>query len=248
MKIIGIGDMHATPGFDNKRFDVIGEWAAEELHGVEDAYVVQIGDWADCVGFNTHGTKIEMEGARWKEDIEVTQDSLARFMAPFYRRKKKLPRRYITMGNHEYRVDRYVKENPHLHGVLGSFQLGFQDFGFEVVPFDRGLNLGGMNFVHHLKGQSPRPVRVNSPASGFIKRGRTWVTGHTHIAGHWQHNFEDRTVHGIDLGCAIHKDMGYQQNWSCQSAHRYDRCVWVFDNVENGDFDVKCIRLETLGC
>jgi len=247
MKIVAIGDTHAHPAYDNKRFDVLGEFAAEELHSVDDGYVVQIGDWSDCVSFNMHGTKIEMEGARWKEDIDCTRDSLDRFMAPFYRRKRKLPRRIITQGNHEYRADRYVADHPHLQGIVGAHQLGFADFGFEVVPYKRAFTLGGMNFVHCLFGQTPRPVAVHSPSNGFVKRGRTWVTGHTHIAGHWQHNFEDRTVHGIDLGCAIHKNMGHQENWSNQSAHKYDRCVWVFDNVKDGDFDVRRVRLDSLG-
>jgi len=247
MKIVAVGDTHAHPGYDNKRFDVIGEFAAEELCGVEDGVFLQSGDWSDCVGFNTHGSKIEMEGTRWLDDIDCTQDSLDRFMVPFHRRKRKLPRRIITKGNHEHRADRYVSENPHLKGVVGSHQLGYEKFGFEVVPFNRGIEVGGVNFIHHLLGQSPRPVRVNSPSSGFIKRGRSWVVGHTHVAGHYQHSFEDRRIHGIDLGCAIHKDMGHQENWSCQTAHMYDRCIWVFDNVENGDFDVKCVRLETLG-
>jgi hypothetical protein len=247
MKIVAIGDMHAHPDYDNKRFEIIGEFAAEELATEPDGYVVQIGDWADCVAFNTHGTKLEMEGTRWVEDIEVTRDSLDKFMRPFYRRKRKMPKRVLIMGNHEKRADRYVTENPHLEGIVGSHQLGFEDFGFKVQPFNRPLDIGGFKFVHHMMGQSPRPIRVNSPSNGFIKRGSSYVTGHTHIAGHWRHNFEDRTVHGIDLGCAIHKNMGHQENWSCQSAHKYDRGVWVFDNVENGDADIRYVRLETLG-
>ena len=247
MKIVAIGDMHAHPDYDNKRFEVIGEFAAEELAHVDDGYVVQIGDWADCVAFNTHGSRIEMEGARWLEDIECTKDSIEKFMRPFYRRKRKMPKRVMCKGNHEVRVDRYVSENPHLEGVIGSHQLGFEDYGFKVQPFNRAIDIGGFKFVHHLLGQSPRPIKVNSPSNGFIKRGCSYVVGHTHIAGHFQHNFEDRTIHGIDLGCTIHKDMGHQENWSCQTAHKYDRGIWVFDNVQDGDADIKYVRLETLG-
>lgn len=246
-KIVVVGDTHAHPDYDNNRFDVLGEFAADELAGVDDGHFVQIGDWADCVAFNAHGSKIEMEGSRWQDDINVTQDALERFMAPFRRRKRKFPTRYITMGNHEHRVDRYVHNNPELEGIVGSFQLGFEDHGFNVIPFKRTLTIEGVNFAHCLFGQTPHPIKVNSPSNGFIKRGRSWVVGHTHIAGHWRHNFEDRTVHGIDLGCATHKSMGHQENWSCQSAHKYDRGVWVFENVKNGDFDARYVRLETLG-
>lgn len=249
MKIIAIGDTHTVEGYDNYRFSVLGEFAAEELHGVEDAHVVQIGDWSDVIGFNRHGKKIEMEGARWKGDIDATHDALDRFMEPFYRRKKRLPQRWITLGNHENRVDEYVADHPSLQGTIGSWQLGFEKFGFNVIPFRRTLTLNGVNFVHHLSGQSRIVPKVNSPSNGFKARGVSWVVGHSHIAMHHRHNFEDgRTVHGIDLGCAIHKNMGHQENWSCQTAYKYDRGVWVFDNVRDGDFDVKYVRLETLGC
>lgn len=247
-KIVALGDAHAHPDYDNKRFDVIGEFVASELAGVEDGHFVQIGDWADCSAFNMHGSKIEMEGRRWPQDIDATRDSLMRFIAPWGRRKRKLPKFWLTKGNHGARVDKYIANHPELEGSIGFDELGFEDYGFKVVDFRRVLTIAGVNFTHCLFGQSPSPIKINSPASGFKALGATYVVGHTHIAGYFRHSFVDRTIHGIDLGCAIHKDMGHQENWSCQSAHRYDRGIWVFENVKNGDMDVRYVRLETLGC
>ena len=247
MKIVAIGDCHATPGYDNKRFEAMGEFAAEELSGVDDAYIVQIGDWSDCVAFNEHGTKLEMETVRWEEDKEVTLDSLDRFMDPFYRRKKKLPTRTIILGNHENRVTRWIEQNPRFQGAFNVNQLGFERFGFQVVPYMRTMLLGGIHFVHHLGSSNGTAAKISSPTNGIKSVGVTTVVGHTHTAGWFPVNYKDRKIHGLDLGCAIHKDMGYQENWSCPTAHKYDRCIWVFDNVKNGDFDFRMVRLESLG-
>lgn len=248
MKIVVIGDTHAHPDYDNKRFRALGEFAAEELQGAgDDGYIVQVGDWSDICSLNTHGTKLELEGVRWKDDIDITQDSLAEFMAPFYRRRRKFPRRFITLGNHEYRINRWIAQEPKFQGTMSVEDLGFADFGFECIPYRKMLNLGGVNFVHHLGSQSPSPAKITSPTNGIKAIGVSTVVGHTHTASYTPVYFRDRVVHGIDAGCAIHETMGYDEGWSHQSAHKYRRCVWVLENVNNGDFDFRQIRLETLG-
>jgi len=248
MKIVVIGDTHSHPDYDNKRFRALGEFAAEELQGAgDDGYIVQIGDWADVCAFNSHGTKLEMEGSRWKDDIEVTQDSLAEFMAPFYRRRRKLPKRYITLGNHEHRVNRWIAQEPKFEGTMSVQDLGFEEFGFECIPYGQMLNLGGVNFVHHLGTQTGAAAKISSPTNGVKSIGVSTVVGHSHSADYIPVYYRDRTVHGIDAGCAIHKTMGYDEGWSHQSAHKYRRCVWILENVHAGDFNFRQIRLEDLG-
>ena len=75
----------------------------------------------------------------------------------------------------------------------------------------------------------------------------SYIVGHTHVAGWFPVYYKDRTVNGLDVGCATHPLMGPQEGWSKQTAHKYRRCVWVLENVKNGDFDFRQIRLETLG-
>jgi hypothetical protein len=247
VKIVVIGDTHAHPDFDNKRFDAIGEFAAEELSSVENGVLVQIGDFADVTGFNTHGKKIEMEGVRWKADCEVTQDALYRLMAPFYRRKRKLPMRIVTGGNHEQRVEKFVADHPNLQGAIGIEDLGFARHGFTYHPYGQMVNIEGVNFVHNLSAQSSQVPAIDSPTNGVRSIGMSTVVGHSHSAKYVPIYFRDRTLHGLDVGCAIHKEMGFSEGWSHGTAHKYRRCVWVLDNVKNGDFDYRHIRLETLG-
>lgn len=246
-KIIVIGDTHAHPHYDNKRFTAMGEFAAEELSTVDDGVVVQIGDWADCTAFNSHGSKLEMEGARWRDDVHSSKDALARFMAPFYRRKRKLPRRYVTLGNHEQRINRWVAQEPQFEGMLSTDDLGFKEYGFETIPFGTDLVIDGLHFVHHLGSMTGRAAAISSPSNGVRSMGVSYIVGHSHVAGWFPVYYKDRTVQGFDVGCATHKDMGPQEGWSKQTAHKYRRCIWVFENVKDGDFDFRHIRLETLG-
>ena len=92
LKIVAIGDMHAHPDYDLKRFEAVGEFCAEQQPDI----IVQIGDWSDVSSLNRHGTKLEREGSRWKYDKQVTQDSLAAFNRPIQRRKRKMPHKIIT--------------------------------------------------------------------------------------------------------------------------------------------------------
>jgi hypothetical protein len=246
-KIVVIGDTHARVGYDNKRFDAIGEFAAEELQGHENGVLLQTGDFSDVVGFNAHGKKIEMEGRRWKEDQEATQDALDRLMQPFYRRKRKLPYRVVTGGNHEHRVQRFINDNPHLEGAIGIEQLGFSKFGFDYFPYGKMVNIGGVNFVHNLSSQNGYAAAVDSTTNGVKALGTSVVVGHSHSARYVPVYFRDKTLHGIDAGCAIHAQMGYDEGWSHGTAHKYRRCVWVLDNVLNGDFSFRQVRLEDLG-
>lgn len=243
MKVVCIGDTHAHPNFDNKRFSALGQFCAEE----QPDYVVQIGDFSDVTALNTHGTKLELEGARWRDDIACTYDALDRFIQPIRARKRKMPRLVLTLGNHEHRVNRWVADNPKFEGHMSIDDLGYERFGWTVFSFGREVEIAGFDFVHHLGSSTGRAAAITSPSNGIKAVGKSTVVGHTHIAHHVPVPYKDRTVHGLDLGCAIHKAMGHSESWSHPTAHKYRRCVWVLDNVADGDADFREVRLSSLG-
>lgn len=243
MKIVCIGDTHAHPNWGNKRFTELGRFCAEE----QPDYIVQIGDFSDVTALNTHGSKLELEGARWKDDIACTYDALDRFITPIRARKRKMPQLVLTLGNHEHRINRWVADNPKFEGSMSVDDLGFRRFGWNVFPFGREVEVAGFDFVHHLGSSTGRAAAITSPSNGIKSIGKSTVVGHTHIAHHVPVPYKDRTVHGLDVGCAIHKDMGHAEGWSHPTAHKYRRCVWVLDNAANGDADFREVRLSTLG-
>ena len=64
IKILAIGDVHCAVGYDNKRMQVAGEFAASFRPDV----IVFIGDLADMPSLNLHRSKIDMEGERYIDD------------------------------------------------------------------------------------------------------------------------------------------------------------------------------------
>jgi predicted phosphodiesterase len=243
MKIVIIGDLHAHPDYDIERFRAAGQLCAEQWPDV----IVQIGDWADMCSINQHGSRFELESRRYHEDVEITKESLFEFMEPLLRRRKKLPRRILTEGNHENFIRRFVGQNPNMHSKISVRDLGYEDFGFEVYPFRRSVEIAGFHFVHHLGSQTGRPSRVDSPSNGFKSLGVSTVVGHTHTYYRGCVPFKNRRIWGLDVGCLIHKNMGFRENWSCDTAHKYWRGIVILNNAENGDADITEIRAETLG-
>jgi hypothetical protein len=240
-KGIVVGDVHVHPDYDLKRLKALGEFCAEQ----QPDWIAFIGDWADMPSINDHASKLEMEGSRYTHDCAVSKEGLYEFFEPIRARKKKMPYRFLTLGNHEVRISRFVSQNPKFHGLMSIEDLGFQDFGFKVIPFLQYHNHEGFRFVHYMQGKSGRPVELST---NFKKRGVSVVQGHSHTAQHYREYFEGRRIHGIDLGCFIHKDMGDQESWSNPTCHTYWRGVWVFDNCKgDGDADFTQVRAETLG-
>lgn len=243
MKIVVIGDLHAHPDYDLKRFEEAGRLVAQEQPDV----VVQIGDWADMCSINSHGSKLELESRRLREDIEVTRESLALFDDPIRKRKKKLPRKVLTKGNHEFFIDRLVAQHPNLQSSVSVEQLGFSEFGWEVHEYRRAVEIAGFHFVHHLGSQTGRAARVDSPSNGVRAMGVSTVVGHSHTYARVPVPYKHRRIWGLDVGCLIHKDMGYFEHWSCDTAYKYWRGVVILNNAAHGDADISEIRAETLG-
>lgn len=239
-----IGDLHANPDYDLERFAAAGEVCAEEQPDV----VVQIGDWADMASINRHGTKLEIESRRYSEDVEITQESLAVFEAPLARRKRKKPRKVLTLGNHEWFIQKLVEQDPRLAGKVDVSDLGFEKFGWEVVEYRRSVEIAGFHFVHNLGSMTGRASRVDSPSNGVKALGSSHVVGHTHTYRRVPLPYKGRTRQwGIDVGCLIHKDMGRLEHWSCDTSYKYWRGIHIFENAVDGDADFREIRAETLG-
>ena len=244
MKIIVIGDLHAHPEYDLARFEAAGQFCAEEQPDV----IVQIGDWADMCSINSHGTRLELERRRYVEDVEITNESLAVFHEPITRRKRKKPRLIFTEGNHEWFIQKLVHQTPQLKGTVDRDHLHFWKHGWEVYEYRRSVEVAGFHFVHNLGSQTGRASRVDSPSNGVKALGVSSVVGHSHTFRQLQLPFKDRRVWGIDVGCLIHKDMGFMEHWSCDTAYKYWRGLWVFDNAANGDASFRIVRAEDLGC
>jgi len=250
-RILGIGDVHCAPGFDNERLGVAGDFCAWYRPNT----VVFIGDLGDMPSLNRHRSRMEMEGSRYDMDCECVRDGLSDFMRPLHKAKKKLPDIIITLGNHENYIQQFISENPKMKGKIDLRRdLGLDKFNIRSYDYQDRVPVDGFLFTHNIATKTGTSADVASPKWGFIKKGVSMVTGHTHTKVHMEHtlltpNGGRRKIHGINLGCFIHPDMGYQEHWSRNTEYTYDRGLWTFDNARDGDAKVTFWRArEDLGC
>ena len=235
--MLWIGDVHLAPGYDSKRMKVAGEFAASFRPDV----LGFIGDVGDMPSLNLHRNRIESEGERYHVDCEAVRDGLSDLMRPIYAAKKKLPTRIWVGGNHENYIRRLVAQDPKMSGHVNlERDLGVTDFGFQYFEYQDRVPVAGFLFCHNIATKSSIAADVTSPKWGFKKKGVSMVCGHTHTKVHEEHPMLQmdgtyRKIHGINLGCFIHKDMGYQEHWSRNTEYTYDRGIWTFENAKDGD-------------
>lgn len=232
MRVAFIGDTHADPNHDSslRRFTDMGEYLAPEDCDI----VCQVGDWYDMPSITDHRGRLEGEGDRYALDIEVGNQALAQFMRPFRKRKRKMPHFIFLVGNHEYRIDRYIQQNPKLAGSIGfNKDTHFDKWGWEVVPFGRYRNIGGFYCTHHILGKAGRPVALGPT---FTKRGVSLVVGHTHESHHIKIPRQAGYSHGLDVGCMTRSDYANAEDWSAPNEHSTWRGIHIMEGVADGDY------------
>jgi hypothetical protein len=116
-----IPDIQAKPNVSHDHLEWIANYAIEKRPDV----IVQIGDWADMPSLSLYDKgKRCYEGRRYVKDIEAANYSLERFERTLeeYNRANPHdaynPRKVLTYGNHENRIERATMLDASLEGKL----------------------------------------------------------------------------------------------------------------------------------
>ena len=241
-------DSHSHPDYSNNRYDWIGKLIVDKQPDV----IVQIGDFADMPSLSSYDMgKKSFEGRRYTKDIEASQQAMGRLLTPLamynarqYTNRKKIyrPRQVLTLGNHEDRIDRAVNTDPKLEGLISIKDLGYEGFGWEVVPFLDVIEIDGVCFSHYfVTGVSGRPV--TSANTLITKKHVSCVMGHNQQDGiASQYTGANKRITGIFAGaCYLHDEdyLGPQGNvhW---------RGVWMLNDVNDGEFEPMQLSLKYL--
>jgi hypothetical protein len=91
-----------------------------------------IGDWWDFSSLSTYTPRRQIEGQRILADIDAGNRAMKQFWKPL-KRMKELPQFHFHMGNHEWRLQRYIDDHPATDGILGLHLLDLD--GWNVYPF-----------------------------------------------------------------------------------------------------------------
>src|SRR5437867_2959329 len=149
-----IPDVQVRPGINFKHLEWVGNYIAEKRPDV----IICLGDFADMPSLNSHGKKLELEGHRYKRDIQVTHNAMELLVKPF-RNKGYNPKMVLTLGNHEERIERYAAEDPRLQGTVSYDDLAYERWGWKVIPFLKPIKLDGISYAHYfISGTYGKPV------------------------------------------------------------------------------------------
>lgn len=247
-KHLVIPDVQFKPGNDTTFLTAIGNYIVEKQPDT----VVCIGDFADLPSLSSYDVgKKSFEGRRYKADIEATHQGMEALLAPLEKFNNKqrrtkhatyVPNLVLTLGNHEQRIQRVCENDPKLEGTIGLPDLGYEKFGWKVVPFLEPIVLDGICYCHYfVSGVLGRPVA--SARHLVQKKHMSCTMGHVQ---NWEMHREvaadGRPVLGLFAGsCYEHNEdyLGPQGN-------TYDRGIWMKHEVINGHYMPMYVSLKYL--
>jgi hypothetical protein len=236
-----IPDCQVKPGVPTEHLEWIGNYIVEKQPDV----LVQIGDFADMESLNSYAKgKREAEGKRLAKDIGSVVHAMERLLKPLhdYNRTadvKYKPEMHLTLGNHEYRMEREVEENPKLEGMFDMRDLGYEDAGWTVHDFLKVVTIDGVEFAHYFtSGNMGRPV---TSAAALLRERQCSA-----VMGHVQHT--DMAFHKKTQNIALFCGICYLHSESYLGPQGNDtrRQIVMLHEVENGKFDPMFVSLRYL--
>jgi len=237
-----IPDVQAKPNVAHDHLEWIANYAIEKRPDV----IIQIGDWADMPSLSLYDKgKRCYEGRRYVKDCEAANYSLERFerVLEDYNRSNPdapyNPRKVLTYGNHEARIERATMLDASLDGKLTLEDLDFQRRGWETHPFLEVVVIDGVQYSHYfISGAMGRPV---SSAAALLKaRGSSATMGHVQRMDVAYHPQTQQI--GMFCGtCYLHDEdyLGPQGNAA-------PRQIIMKHEVDNGRYDLMAVSLRYL--
>ena len=234
---------------DGDNFEFLS-WIGQYILDQKPDTVIHLGDFADMESLSSYDVgKKSFEGKRYTKDIAAAKSAMETLLSPIktynIRAKKNKDKQYkprlvLCLGNHEYRIERAVENDPKLEGLIKYEDLPYKDW--EVHPFLKPVFIDGIAYCHYFpSGPMGRPI---ISAQGLINKLHMSC-----IAGHQQGKQvaygkrpDGSTITSMIAGsCYLHDEpyLNYQSN-------NHWRGIIVLNEVSNGMFDELFVSLSYL--
>ena len=241
-----IPDTQVRDGVDLSHIKAAGKLLIKRKPDV----VVVIGDWFDFPSLSTHtpAQRIAYDQKTYVKDLQAGIKAMELFLKPMekynqrQRQNKKAiynPLMVFTCGNHEYRADRLVEQQPILEGLLPRAEDYLRDKGFNVVPYKQKVEIDGINYSH-LCPQTRSAGAVERAHLIGQRRHTSWSVGHSQILDYWASPHQPR-LQCLIAGAFYTHDEGYKEG-----SNDHWRGIVYKRNVNNGTYDPEFISVESL--
>jgi hypothetical protein len=217
------------PGVSYAHLGWIRNYIAEKKPDV----VVCLGDFADMASLSSYDKgKLGGEGKRYAADVAAARAGMELLTGRWGYK----PRKELTLGNHEYRIDRAAEENPALFGTISTADLGYERHGWTVRPFLKPVHIDGISYAHYfVSGIMGRPV--SSAAALLRARHGSAVMGHVQKV--------DIAIHPATQHIALMAGICYlhDEPYLTPQGNSCKRGIWLLNEVRNGVADPMFVSL-----
>lgn len=241
-----IPDSHSHPSHSNDRAD----WLSIAMYELKPDIVIHLGDSADMSSLRADDKgKLSFEGRRYAKDIASHLDFQDRMWHLYKKNKKRLPKSYFFIGNHEDRISRYVEYHPELDGVISMKDLELESFYDEVIPYEGNTpgikTINGVDYAHYMvSGVANRPISGQHLAYNLNqKRHRSSTVGHNHTLN-FDVQVNDNGSTLMSLCAGVFQD--YKTSWAGQAEAKWWKGIIVKDFDKDGVYSPTFISLSEL--
>lgn len=249
MNILLVGDPHASPDTDNRRFTWLGRMILDTAPDM----VVCMGDFADLNSLSSYDRgKKTGEGRRYALDLAAAHNANERIFEPIeefnnYKRnirkaQFKLPKFVMLYGNHEDRINRAINNSPELSGKISLEDLQYKKFGWDCVKFKQSIEIEGIWFNHFFpSGVKGEAISGFTIANSLLQKNFvSSIVGHSHLFDHAiRCKPNGQAIIGLSCGWygeqATYEDATQSYWWSG---------VNMLKNVKDGVFDLEQFSIE----
>ena len=248
VKHLFIPDTQVKAGVNTDHIEALGNYICEK----KPDRIILAGDWWDMEATSRWNSAKEQEGLRIVDDIKAGNDAMARLWHPMMRmnntyarwkKRKYAPDIHMTMGNHEYHIERFAEANPVLEGMLGYHLLDIGKYGIQQHEFKKPVCLDGVWYCHYF--YQPNSGR---PYSGMMET-RLKNIGHTFTQGHAQgFLYGNRILPNGDMHIGLVAGSFYShfEGYRGHQANHEWRGVIMKHRVQNGRYSIMQVDLDYL--
>lgn len=196
-----VGDCHAAPDTDLRRFADLGSYVARTRPDV----LVQIGDWYSLDTLCTHETPRRRAEGRLIDDLAAGEAALAAYHGALG--DPAGIDHHITLGNHDVRVDALADEEPWMEGIY-AVGAAHEARGWTVHRYRRPARIDGIRYQHDLPQRGgKRPISGKYAPQRLLERvlhAESIVVGHSHVLQYaTEAPHVGRRVHAVVVGCYL---------------------------------------------
>lgn len=236
---------------DGDNFDfltAVGKYIVEK----QPETIICLGDFADMPSLSSYDVgKKSFEGRRYTKDIKAVREAMEALLDPLLayniqavknKKKQYTPKKILTLGNHENRINIAINNDPKLEGVLSINDLQYEQFGWEVHKFLDVVIIDGIAYSHYFtSGLLGRPATTAS--AQLAKKHMSCIAGHQQgLQIHTGHRADGNALTSIIAGSCYEHDEDYMG----PQGNKHWRGALMLNDVRDGGFDVMPLSLKYL--